>query len=96
MFDPVNHEALDDENAAATSIIAPEPRDCRWVRIKRPVVTVGGELTLDMLDLTFNPLSRFYEAPIQLKANGGVFLVDDFGRQRMRPEDLLTSPFAIE
>jgi hypothetical protein len=89
MFDPVNHEALDDEAAAATSVIAPEPRDRRWVRIKRPVVTVGGELTLDMLDLTFNPLSRFYEAPIQLKANGGVFLVDDFGRQRMRPEDLL-------
>ena len=50
---------------------------------------VGGELTLDMLDLTFNPLSKFYEAPIQLKAIGGVFLVDDFGRQRMRPEDLL-------
>jgi hypothetical protein len=50
---------------------------------------VGGELTLDMLDLSFNPLSKFYEAPIQLKANGGVFLVDDFGRQRMRPEDLL-------
>jgi hypothetical protein len=53
------------------------------------VVVVGGELTLDMLDLRFNSLSRFYEAPIQLKANGGVFLVDDFGRQRMRPEDLL-------
>jgi hypothetical protein len=50
---------------------------------------VGGELTLDMLDLTFNPISRFYEAPLQLKANGGVFLVDDFGRQRIRPEDLL-------
>jgi predicted ATPase with chaperone activity len=59
------------------------------VRIKRPVVMVGGELTLDMLDLTFNPISKFYEAPIHLKANGGVFLVDDFGRQRMRPEDLL-------
>ena len=52
---------------------------------RRPVVMVGGELTLDMLDLTFNPLSKFYEAPIQLKANGGVFLVDDFGRQRMPP-----------
>src|SRR4030095_4631714 len=46
-------------------------------------------LTLDMLDLTFNPLAKFYDAPLQLKANGGVFLVDDFGRQRMRPEDLL-------
>jgi hypothetical protein len=50
---------------------------------------VGGELTLDMLDLTFNPISKFYDAPIQMKANGGVFLVDDFGRQRMRPEELL-------
>ncbi len=50
---------------------------------------VGGELTLDMLDLTFNPISKFHEAPLQMKANGGVLLVDDFGRQRMRPEDLL-------
>ena len=50
---------------------------------------VGGELTLEMLDLTFNPISKFYEAPLQLKANGGVFLVDDFGRQRMRPQELL-------
>ena len=65
------------------------PRDRRWVRIRRPVVIVGGELTLAMLDLTFNPVSKFYEAPLQLKANGGVFLVDDFGRQRMRPDDLL-------
>jgi hypothetical protein len=88
MFDPVNHHPLDDEMGPA-SIIAVEARDRRWVRIRRPVVVVGGELTLDMLDLTFNPLSRFCEAPIQLKANGGVFLVDDFGRQRMRPEDLL-------
>jgi hypothetical protein len=50
---------------------------------------VGGELTLDMLDLTFNPISKFYEAPIHMKANGGVFLVDDFGRQRIRPDELL-------
>jgi hypothetical protein len=59
------------------------------VRIRRPVVIVGGELTLPMLDLTFNPIAKYHEAPLQLKANGGVFLVDDFGRQRMRPEDLL-------
>jgi hypothetical protein len=88
MFDPVNHQLIEEE-PVSTSVISAEPRDRRWIRIRRPVVTVGGELTLDMLDLTFNPLSRFYEAPIQLKANGGVFLVDDFGRQRMRPEDLL-------
>jgi hypothetical protein len=89
MFDPINHEALEDITPDPNSILAAEPKDRRWVRIRRPVVIVGGELTLEMLDLTFNPLSRFYEAPLQLKANGGIFLVDDFGRQRMRPEDLL-------
>jgi hypothetical protein len=88
MFDPITHESLEGD-AEPTSIIREAPRDRRWVRIRRPVVTVGGELTLDMLDLTFNPLVKFYEAPIQLKANGGVFLVDDFGRQRIRPQDLL-------
>lgn len=89
MFDPINHEALDADEPDATSVISTAPRDRRWVRIRRPVVIVGGELTLDMLDLTFNELARFYEAPLQLKANGGILLVDDFGRQRMRPEDLL-------
>ena len=88
MFDPINHDSLE-ADAEPTSVIAGAPRDRRWVRIRRPVVMVGGELTLDMLDLSFNPLAKFYEAPIQLKANGGVFLVDDFGRQRMRPQDLL-------
>ena len=88
MYDPINHEAVEEEGDSS-SLIAAAPRDRRWVRIKRPVVIVGGELTLDMLDLTFNRTSKFYEAPIQLKANGGVFLVDDFGRQRIRPEDLL-------
>jgi hypothetical protein len=88
MFDPTCHETIDD-TADRSSLIATGSCDRRWVRIRRPVVMVGGEMTLDMLDLTFNALSRFYEAPIQLKANGGVFLVDDFGRQRMRPEDLL-------
>jgi hypothetical protein len=88
MYDPINHHSLETETDAS-SVIAVAPRDRRWVRIRRPVVMVGGELTLDMLDLTFNPIAKFYEAPIQLKANGGVFLVDDFGRQRIRPQDLL-------
>ena len=88
MFDPINHESLE-ADSDTSSVIATAPRDRRWVRIRRPVVMVGGELTLEMLDLTFNPISKFYEAPIQLKANGGVFLVDDFGRQRIRPQDLL-------
>jgi len=88
MFDPVNHEVLESEEYS-DSVVSGRARDRRWVRIRRPVVTVGGELTLDMMELTFNPLTRFYEAPIQLKANGGVFVVDDFGRQRIRPQDLL-------
>ena len=88
MFDPINHERLDEADEKSI-LIASAPRDRRWVRMRRPVVIVGGELTLEMLDLTFNPTSKFYEAPLQLKANGGVLLVDDFGRQRIRPEDLL-------
>ena len=88
MFDPIAHEPLDTDDGIF-NVITEAPRDRRWVRIRRPVVVVGGELTLSMLDLTFNHTSKFYEAPLQLKANGGVLLVDDFGRQRMRPEDLL-------
>jgi hypothetical protein len=90
VFDPVNHVSLEESgDAEQGSVIKGKPRDRRWERIKRPVVIVGGELTLDMLDLSFNPISKFHEAPLQMKANGGVFLVDDFGRQRMRPQDLL-------
>jgi hypothetical protein len=89
MFDPVNHAPLEAEETGAPTLVKSAPRDRRWVRVKRPVVTVGGELTLDMLDLSFNAISKFYEAPLQLKANGGVFVVDDFGRQRIRPRDLL-------
>ncbi len=88
IFDPVTHVRLDDE-AACGSVIRAAARDRRWVRVRRPVVTVGGELTLEMLDLSFNPIAKFYEAPLQMKANGGVFVVDDFGRQRIRPRDLL-------
>jgi hypothetical protein len=63
--------------------------DQRWVRIRRPLVVVGGELTLEFLDLIYSPALRYYEAPPHLKANGGVFLVDDFGRERVSPHQLL-------
>jgi predicted ATPase with chaperone activity len=63
--------------------------DQRWVRIRRPLVEVGGELTLDLLDLIYSPTLRYYEAPPHLKANGGVFLVDDFGRERVSADQLL-------
>jgi hypothetical protein len=88
MFDPVNHE-LTSAAAAHDSVVSSALHDRRWEQIRRPVVVVGGELTLDMLDLTFNPIAKFYEAPIQMKAIGGVFVVDDFGRQRIPPRDLL-------
>jgi len=87
-FDPVNHVPASNAGAS-TSVVSLAVHDRRWEAIRRPVVVVGGELTLEMLDLTFNPISRFYEAPIQMKANGGVFVVDDFGRQRMPARDLL-------
>ena len=63
--------------------------DGRWGLFKRPSVVVGGELKIESLDLRFDPLANFYEAPLQLKANGGVFLIDDFGRQQASPIDLL-------
>jgi hypothetical protein len=88
MYDPVSHQ-LSGSLSTHDSVVATTPTDRRWERIVRPVVVVGGELTLEMLDLTFNPISRFYEAPIQMKANGGVFVVDDFGRQRIPARDLL-------
>ena len=64
-------------------------RDQRWVLAERPLITVGGELTLDDLDLKYSPQTKFYLAPIQILANGGILVIDDFGRQKMRPDELL-------
>jgi MoxR-like ATPase len=63
--------------------------DRRWVECRRPMVAVGGELTLESLSLTFNPRTGVYRAPVQMLANGGVLLIDEFGRQRCHPRDLL-------
>jgi hypothetical protein len=89
MYDPVSHQLASSHRADGNSVVSVAATDRRWEQIIRPVVVVGGELTLEMLDLTFNPIARFYEAPIQMKANGGVFVVDDFGRQRIPARDLL-------
>ena len=88
LFDPVTHvpQPLDEEDHLLVAETAADPR---WVRIRRPVITVGGELTMDQLDLNFNEQAKCYEAPVQMKANCGVLLVDDFGRQRIPPTDLL-------
>lgn len=83
VFDEITH--VPSEPAAS----AGERVDRRWLWCRRPVVTVGGELTLDMLDLAYKPTLKYFEAPLQLKANNGVFVVDDFGRQQISPQELL-------
>jgi hypothetical protein len=83
VFDEITHAP------SKSSAPAGERVDRRWVRCRRPVVTVGGELTLDMLDLAYKPTLKYFEAPLQLKANNGVFIVDDFGRQQVSPQELL-------
>jgi len=91
MYDSVNHQLSTDESAASGggSQKLNGRRDLRWVRIRRPFIVVGGELTLAGLDLVFDDVHKYYEAPFQVKANGGILLIDDFGRQLVRPRDLL-------
>ncbi len=82
VFDEISHQPHGGEGIT-------EAGDRRWVRCRRPTVIVGGELTLGMLDLAYNPTLKYYEAPLQLKANNGLFIVDDFGRQQISPQELL-------
>jgi hypothetical protein len=83
LFDEQIHQRVDVAGERPGTI------DPRWVRVRRPLVVVGGELTLEFLELIYSPTLRYYEAPPHLKANGGVFLVDDFGRERVSPAQLL-------
>ena len=88
MFDPVNHEEVaSDEDGERLDQEATVDR--RWVRCRRPLLTVGGELTLDSLELGYSESAGFYRAPLQAMANGGVLVIDDFGRQHASPRDLL-------
>src|SRR4030095_2932594 len=82
VFDSHCHRIASDE-------VTPVEYDRRWVFIERPLVVVGGELTLENADLTWSEAARFYEAPFQIKSNGGTLVIDDFGRQRVAPQDLL-------
>jgi predicted ATPase with chaperone activity len=88
LFDPVTHEDLPSDQDT-TSLDRGQDVDERWVRCRRPLVMVGGELTLEGLELSYNPVSGFYKAPVQAVANGGVLVIDDFGRQRVAARDLL-------
>jgi energy-coupling factor transporter ATP-binding protein EcfA2 len=92
VFDPSVHIAIklnSDAELRAPSILRGEEVDARWVACKRPFVVAGGELTLEMLDLRYDPVSKLYEAPLHMKALGGCFVVDDFGRQLVSPANLL-------
>lgn len=84
IFDPEYHNLVD--GAAQGRDV---DRDNRWALCRRPVVMVGGELTLSSLGLVFDPVSKCHEASLQMKANGGIFFIDDFGRQLLLPEELL-------
>jgi hypothetical protein len=87
LFDPVSHDEIPvPESDGLADDAAP---DRRWMRCRRPLVTVGGELTLDSLELSYNPTSGFYHAPVQAIANGGVLVIDDFGRQQVEPRQFL-------
>ena len=83
VYDPQLHQAVDGASSTHWSI------DRRWMKIRRPLIIGGGEMTLESFDLIHSPSLRYYEAPLHLKANGGMFLIDDFGRQRVDPHELL-------
>src|SRR5207302_9448706 len=85
LFDASQHQVGSEPGEPVGS----ERRDNRWVRVKRPFIVTGGELAFEQLGLTFDPQVKSYIAPVQMKANGGILLIDDFGRQRVSPTDLL-------
>jgi predicted ATPase with chaperone activity len=89
VIDDTADEYADDADATVRKLLSHGSVDQRWVRIRRPVIVTGGELNLQMLDLKYNAEAKFYQAPIHFKANGGVFVIDDFGRQLVSPKDLL-------
>lgn len=89
VYDPVVHHPVPLAATPALGLTRKVPMDGRWVLIERPVVIAGGELTLDMLDLAYDPHTRLHIAPPQMKANNGIFVVDDFGRQRVSPHELM-------
>ncbi len=87
LFDPMNHEEAPLEESG--SVLTDLSFDKRWVRIKRPTIVVGGELTMEHLEIQYNSQTGISEAPVQMKSNTGLLLIDDFGRQRMSVDELL-------
>jgi len=89
LYDPIYHHKIEEQELSTTALATDLPWDGRWFRCKRPFIITGGELGLDMLDLSFNKHSKVYDAPFQLKANNGIYLIDDFGRQKASPAEIL-------
>jgi len=88
VYDPICHQPVQD--TGEISVLKVEPsHDGRWIKCRRPFIVTGGELTLEMLDLKYNSTSKVYDAPYQVKANNGIYLIDDFGRQRCTPAEVL-------
>jgi predicted ATPase with chaperone activity len=90
LFDPIYHTPVQEALEESVLRIANESAyDARWFRTRRPFIVSGGELDPSMLDLSYNEVSKFYDAPLQLKANNGIYLIDDFGRQKATPAEIL-------
>jgi len=89
VYDPIVHNAAAEQAEDPNALRRTTRYDKRYVKCERPTVITGGELTLDMLDLVYNPTARTYQAPLQLKSTGGIFIVDDLGRQQEPPQALV-------
>jgi hypothetical protein len=89
VFDPRLHKAVDIQAPEQSLFSSGRPHDSRWVRCRRPFIVSGGELSSDMLELSYNTENKTLDAPVHLKGNNGIYLIDDFGRQKLTPAELL-------
>ena len=89
LYDPIYHQKVADQETEMSALSTDLPWDGRWFQCRRPFIITGGELGLEMLDLSYNAHSKIYDAPFQLKANNGIYLIDDFGRQKASPAEIL-------
>lgn len=91
LFDPLHHQPVEtqEEDGSLLALAKQPTYDMRWVKVRRPFIVSGGELDIGMLELNYNSAAKFYSAPMQLKANNGIYLIDDFGRQRVSPAEVL-------
>jgi predicted ATPase with chaperone activity len=89
LYDPLSHRPIANESDSEGLFSLQRPYDSRWIRCRRPFIVTGGELTLNMLELSYNSVTKIYDAPRHMKANNGMYLIDDFGRQRVSPAELL-------